>query len=186
MENPVNNLQQLENLFNQANSTPERQILLQTLRIMDPKSCEQLEASILRQQIQALDLDELVNMLANQKGIAVDEARKSINTLVFEQLLDKTQIPLFPEAKAVKKVAPPTVLVEAVAPSLPEEPPLQPKAPPSRPVPPSVGPRPNAPRIPPAVILSEPEAVELPEPPAEPRPERGSHPFLPKHLGGEE
>jgi hypothetical protein len=167
-------ISQLEELFYKAQSAVEREIVLKTLRIINPDTAKVLEANILRQRIIALPLVAVCKLLASQKQITEATATKEINILIFEQLLDKSKMSAIEteihvqgeEAPSKPSIALPNV---PVIPTVP--------VPPIPPIPaPPVRTAPLVPQIPPVTIL-EPGSVleEVPH----------KHPLLPKNLNAE-
>jgi len=142
MESKSDTLKQLESLYHQAATQSERSMLLQTMRIVNPEECHRLEENLRREQVHGMPFEEVVTLIASQKGMTEDDARKAVADIVFDQLLDHTKM----QALA--------------APSNPIPPPPQPPPPPAQTS--RVAP-PPAPRIIPHV-----PAVQILEPPREP------------------
>jgi hypothetical protein len=140
MESESDTLKQLESLYHQAATPPERSMLLQTMRIVNPEACHQLEEILRRELVRGMPFEEIVAIIASQKEMTQVDARKAVADIVFDQLLDHAKM----QALA--------------APSNPIPPP-----PPPPPAQTSRVASPPAPRIIPQV-----PAVQIREPPKEP------------------
>jgi hypothetical protein len=161
-------------------------MVLKTLRILKPEVAKELESSILRQKTLSLPLAAVCKILANQKRIPEAEAIRTINGLIFDQLLDKTQMSIIDSATEAPQETLRSEPMSRPRPTTPTPPtaPVIPTAPRSIPTPPPVAipippvPVPTPP-IPPAIIL-EPGAVLETE-----QPQKVHHPLLPKNLGAD-
>ena len=114
MDSKSDTLKQLEALYHQAATQSERSMLLQTMRIVNPEECHRLEENLRREQVHGMPFEEVVTLIASQKGMTEDDARKAVADIVFDQLLDHTKM----QALA--------------APSNPIPPPRQPPPPPAQ------------------------------------------------------
>jgi hypothetical protein len=172
MESKNDTLKQLEILYHQAATQPERSILLQTMRIVNPDECRRLEEIIQREQVRGMSFEEIATLIASQKGMTTNDARKAVADLIFDQIIDHSKLQV----------------IEA-APSIPA-PPVQP----SRVAPP---PAPRViPRVPAVQILEPPKeplqtpgseerapAERPPEPAAESEPAKsGGGFFMPRNI----
>src|SRR5271163_420576 len=92
MESKSDALEQLETLYHQAASQSERNILLQTMRIVNPEEGRRLEEIIQREHVRDLPFEEVVALIASHKGMTTDDARKAVADLVFDQLLDHAKL----------------------------------------------------------------------------------------------
>ena len=68
MENKNDTLKQLEILYHQAATQPERNILFQTMRIVNPDECRRLEEIIQREQVRGMSFEEIATLIASQRG----------------------------------------------------------------------------------------------------------------------
>lgn len=163
MEDKSDTLRQLETLYHQAKTPPERAILLQTMRIVNPEECSRLEAALQREQVRSMPIEEIVTLLSGQKGLSAEEARHAVANLIFDQLIDRSRLELADATVAPLSPAPPREAVPAPRPVPP---------PPPRPSPPK-----SYPAVPRVHIL-EPKPASEEERPAEtapdPEPSRGS------------
>ena len=67
-------------------------MLLQTMRIVNPEECHRLEENLRREQVHGMPFEEVVTLIASQKGMTKDDARKAVADIVFDQLLDHTKM----------------------------------------------------------------------------------------------
>lgn len=105
-------LKELERLYNAAGSHSERDILLKGLRIVSPQEADQLQEVILRTQIREMPIQNLLQLIADQKNVSTQQADILLRDLAFEKLLDRTQLKIAAEPsarQATKTPAPPTV-----------------------------------------------------------------------------
>ena len=92
MDSKSDTLKQLEALYHQAATQSERSMLLQTMRIVNPEECHRLEENLRREQVHGMPFEEVVTLIASQKGMTEDDARKAVADIVFDQLLDHTKM----------------------------------------------------------------------------------------------
>lgn len=131
MEDKSDTLRQLETLYHQAKTPPERAILLQTMRIVNPEECSRLEAALQREQVRSMPIEEIVTLLSGQKGLSAEEARHAVADLIFDQLIDRSRLELADATVAPLSPAPPREAVPAPRPVPP--PPPRPSPPKSYP-----------------------------------------------------
>lgn len=156
-------VQQLDDLYKNNKTSAERAVFLKTAKLLNPELAGKLEKHLLRDQIQGLPFDQLITLVAEQKGVHIAEAETLLRDYIFENMLDQSLLVINTEASEVIHSAPasiptPTAVInepistapaKAVTPVLPAK--QVPVRPPNRPVPPSVqrppGSIPAAPRI---------------------------------------
>ena len=137
MESESDTLKQLEILYHQAATPPERSMLLQTMRIVNPEACHQLEEILRRELVRGMPFEEIVAIIASQKGMTKVDARKAVADIVFDQLLDHAKMqalaapsnPIPPSPMQTSRVAsPPAPRI------IPQVPAVQIREPPKEPV----------------------------------------------------
>ena len=99
----MHQLNQLLALYKGAQTDAERRLLLETARICSPSEFPRLQEMILREEVTAVPLDRLAEIISGRRGISLQEGEQELRHLVFEHLRQRPD----PHAAQLPSPAPP-------------------------------------------------------------------------------
>ena len=88
----MDQIERLLDLYKGAQTEAEKHILLETVRISSPGDFPRLEERILRDQVRGMPFEQLVQMIASHRRIALQQAGELLRDSVFENLLERASL----------------------------------------------------------------------------------------------
>lgn len=91
-------VQQLNDIYKNNKTASEREVFLKTTKLLNPDLALKLEKYLLREQILGLPFNQLITLVAEQKGIHIAEAETLLRDHIFENMLDQSLLVLNTDA----------------------------------------------------------------------------------------
>lgn len=88
----MDQIERLLGLYKGAQTDAEKHILLETVRISNPGDFPRLEDVILRDRMQGMSFEQLVQLIASHRRITLQQAGELLRDAVFENLLDRAKL----------------------------------------------------------------------------------------------
>lgn len=84
--------EKLLELYKETKTPSERRVLLETVRISNPADFSRLEEMILRDQVRAMTLEQLVQRIARHRNLSIGQAEELLRDTVLQNLLDRAKL----------------------------------------------------------------------------------------------
>lgn len=88
----VETIQNIVSMCEAAETDPERERLVQILRLAAPEQAEQVEEILVTNRVKAMPMSELIRLAAQHQGMDAARAEERIRMLIYEQLLDRDRV----------------------------------------------------------------------------------------------
>lgn len=92
VERTMDQVEKLLELYRQTKTASERRILFDTVRISSPQEFVRLEERILREHVRAMTMEQLIQTIAADRGLALQQAEELLRDTVFQHLLDRSKL----------------------------------------------------------------------------------------------
>lgn len=103
----MDQVEELLELYKQTQTPSERGVLLETVRISSPDGFSLLEERILREQVRAMTMEQLVQMVAAHRDLSLEQAEELLRDTIFQKLLDRSKLsPVAPSLGIGKSPSP--------------------------------------------------------------------------------
>ena len=103
----MDQVEKLFELYKQTQAPSERSVLLETVRISNPDGFARLEERIVKEQVRAMTLEGLVQLIADHRDLPLEQAEELLRDTIFQALLDRSKLnPLAPALKTSPEGAP--------------------------------------------------------------------------------
>lgn len=79
-------------LYQQTQTSAERRVLLETVRISNPGDFARFEERVLQQQVRAFPHDRLIQTIASHRNVSPREAEERLRDIALQHLLDRTKL----------------------------------------------------------------------------------------------
>ena len=88
----MDQVEKLLELYRQTGTPSERRELLETVRISSPQEFSRLEERILREHVRAMTMEQLIQAVADHRGLVLQQAEELLRDTVFQHLLDRSKL----------------------------------------------------------------------------------------------
>lgn len=106
--NTMDQVEKLLELYRRTKTPSERQVLLETVRISSPQEFARLEERILKDHVRVMTLEQLIQAIADHRGLTLQQAEELLRDTVFQHLLDRARLAalLLPPSESPSAVTP--------------------------------------------------------------------------------
>lgn len=88
----MDQIEKLLELYRLTATPAERRVLLETVHITRPEEFLRLEERILKEQVRAMTLEQLIQAIAAHRGLARQQAEELLRDTVFQHLFDRSKL----------------------------------------------------------------------------------------------